>query len=145
MRKFSLDTLAKKGLNLRHTSDEKVPHSDFKPLIKPYINNIWQTSWDEQQDKNLKLKEIQSIVGTWPFGSRKSRREEIILARLRIGHTHFTHSFIRKGEPPPECVTCGCPFSVKHILLECDDYSHFRNNYFTETNMKDLFEKNKSR
>ena len=136
-----VDTLAKKGLNLRHLNDEKLPHSDFKPLIKPYIYNKWQANWDEQQEKNLKLKEIQPILGTWKFGNRKSRREEIILARLRIGHTYFTHSFIRKGEPPPECVTCGCLFSVKHILLECEDYSHFRNNYFTETNMKDLFEK----
>ena len=135
-----VDNLAKKGLSLRHFCDEKLPHSDYKPLIKPYIQNKWQSYWDEQLDKNLKLKEIQPSVGTWKFSSRKSRREEIILARLRIGHTHFTHSFIRKGEPPPECITCGCQFTVKHILLECEDYSHFRNNYFSETNMKDLFE-----
>jgi hypothetical protein len=134
------DKFAKQGLNLRNFCKEKLPHSDFKPLIKPYIHAKWQTHWDEQQVNNQKLKEIQPSVGTWIYSSRKSRREEIILARLRIGHTHFTHSYIRKGEPAPECVTCGCEFTVKHILLECMDYSHFRGNYFTETNLKDLFE-----
>jgi hypothetical protein len=127
--------------NLRHFCNQKLPHSDFKPLIKPYIRNKWQTLWDEQEENNQKLKELQPSVDTWKFSSRKSRREEIILARLRIGHTHFTHSYLRKGEPPPQCITCGCTFTVKHILLECMDYSDFRNNYFSETNMKDLFEK----
>lgn len=135
------DSLAKQGLLLNQDKNMKLPHSDFRPLIKPYIHNKWQTNWDEQVDKNLKLKEIQPLIGTWNHSSRKSRREEIILARLRIGHTHFTHSFIRRREPPPECVTCGCQFTVEHILLECQDFSELRQIYFSETNMKDLFEK----
>ena len=135
------DTLAKNGLQLRPTNNIKLPHSDFRPMIKPYIYEKWQVHWDEQVEKNLKLKEIQPTIGTWKYSSRKSRREEIILARLRIGHTHFTHSFIRRREPPPECVTCNCQFTVEHILLECEDFSMLRRIYFTEDNMKDLFEK----
>ena len=44
-------------------------------------------------------------------------------------------------KPPPECVTCGCQFTVEHILLECEDFSMLRRIYLTENNMKDLFEK----
>ena len=134
------DSLAKNGLLLNQPNDIKLPHSDFKTMIKPYIRNRWQTIWDEQVDKNLKLKEIQPLVDNWKPIMRKSRREEIILARLRIGHTHFTHSFIRKREPPPECVTCGCQYTVEHILLECEDYFDLRRNYINATSMKDLFE-----
>ena len=136
-----VDILAKQGLILHDNNSVKLPYSDFRSQIKPYIHARWQTLWNGQDVKNLKLKEIQPILGTWKHSIRKSRREEIILARLRIGHTHITHSIIRKGEPPPECVSCDCDFTVKHILLECAEYSHFRPDYFSENNIKDLFEK----
>ena len=136
-----VDILAKQGLMLSHTNNMKLPHSDFRSQIKPYIIKRWQTIWNGQETKNQKLKEIQPVLGKWKHSTRKSRREEIILARLRIGHTHFTHSSKRRGEHSPQCISCDCDFTVKHILLECAEYTHFRHNYFSENNMKDLFEK----
>ena len=136
-----VDILAKQGLMLRHTNNMKLSHSDFRSQIKPYILKRWQTIWSEEDTKNQKLKEIQPVLGIWKHSTRKSRREEIILARLRIGHTHFTHSSVRQGEQSPQCISCDCNFTVKHILLECAEYTHFRHNYFNENNMKDLFEK----
>ena len=41
--------------------------------------------------------------------------------RLRIGHTHLMHSFLLSGDDLPECGTCQCPLTVKHILVECAD------------------------
>ena len=135
-----VDKFAKRGLGRQTTNKLKLPHSDCKPLIKPFIHSKWQNIWNDEIDKNKKLREIQPSLNNIIPVSRKSRREELILNRLRIGHTYFTHSFIRKREPPPECISCDCVFSVKHIMLECAEYSEFRRDYIKEDNIKDLFE-----
>ena len=64
----------------------------------------WQSQWDEVA--NNKLHEIHPQLGLWPGGSRIIRREESVLARIRIGHTHLTHCFLLKGEDPPQCIAC---------------------------------------
>ena len=134
-----VDKLAKNSLNLDFgTAEDKLPYTDLKTLVKPFIKTKWQNLWNLQKDKN-KLFEIQSEIGLWPNSSRRSRREEIILSRLRIGHTYLTNSYLRKQEPVPECISCDCVFTVKHLLLECVEYSHIRENYFSVTTMKDLF------
>ena len=65
----------------------------------------------------------------------------MVLARARIGHTYLTHSFYLKGEAPPECVACSCDFTVKHVLVECDDFAEIRRRYYNVRDMKQLFEK----
>ena len=41
---------------------------------------------------------------------RNVREEEVVIARLRIGHTRITHSFLLKREEQPYC------FGVVYIL-----------------------------
>ena len=50
----------------------------------------------------------------------------------------MTHSYLLKGEEQPECIPCNEALTVKHILIDCKDYDHIRNKYFTTTCMKDL-------
>ena len=69
-----------------------------------------------------------------------ARREEVVLARLRLGHTRFTHSYLLQGEELPQCVGCDTPFTVRHFLLECGDFAQVRNNCFHVDNMKELFQ-----
>ena len=80
------DKNAKESLNLDQT-DFKVPFNNFKPFINNYVFNKWQTSWNETWFN--KLKEIKPIVNHQRIVPKLSRREEIILARLRIGHTRL--------------------------------------------------------
>ena len=47
-----------------------------------------------------KLHAIKPIIGGQSLTYR-SRKEQVILDRLRIGHTRLTHSFLLKGDPPP--------------------------------------------
>ena len=37
-------------------------------------------------------------LGVWQPNYRIDRKEEVTLARLRIGHTFITHSFLLKGD-----------------------------------------------
>ena len=44
-----------------------------------------------------KLHSIKPSLGEWQPNYRIDRKEEVTLARLRIGHTFITHSFLLKG------------------------------------------------
>ena len=48
-----------------------------------------------------KLFQIQPTLGEWRPAFRKSRREQVIISWLRIGHIRLTQSFILKQEPQP--------------------------------------------
>jgi hypothetical protein len=69
-----------------------------------------------------------------------SRRDERVLHRLRIGHSHLTHAYLLKREDQPECVACQSPLTVEHILIKCLDFNHLRPNYFIASSMKELFD-----
>jgi ribonuclease HI len=133
-----VDTLAKEALNLNITNIE-IPYTDFKTKINSYIRNEWQTLWDTFPDN--KLHEIKPIVGIENNISIDKRRDEIVLARARIGHAYITHAYLLKTEDMPWCIPCDCPYTVKHILNECIDYANIRNKYFNVPNLRTLFEK----
>ena len=50
------------------------------------------------------------------------------------------HSFLLTGDDLPECGTCQCPLTVKHILVECVDLKDVRNKHFVASSVKDLFD-----
>ena len=82
-----------------------------------------------------KLLEIKSIIGEHQPVVRNIRKEEVVLARLRLGHTRDTHSYLLLGEEHSQCVGCDAPFTVRHFLLECGDFAKVRNNCFHVENM----------
>ena len=41
--------------------------------------------------------------------------KEVVLARLRLGHTRVTLSYLLLGEEQPQCVGCDAPFTVRHF------------------------------
>ena len=83
---------------------------------------------------------IKPTIGEYQSVVRNIRREEVVLARLRLGHTRVTHSHLLQGEEQPQCVGCDAPFTVRHFLLECGDFAQVRNNCFHVNNMKELFQ-----
>ena len=66
--------------------------------------------------------------------------EEVIIARLRIGHSHLTHSWLLTRDDPLECVACSDEFSIKHILIDCIDFQTIRSRHFSSNSIKDLFD-----
>ena len=71
---------------------------------------------------------------------RIDRKGEVTLARLRIGHTFITHSFLLKGEDWPLCIPCQEPFSVKHFLLDCTVFRIIRSRFYRVNSLKELFD-----
>ena len=130
------DFTAKAALeaNLSHTL---VPYTDYRGCIKQFVRKQWQEWWNLCQD--VKIWEVKPLLGEWSSSYRTSRREEIILSRLRIGHSYVTHSHILRGEPPPLCEHCGEPLTIKHILIECTFFIGLRTNYYNVSCLRDLF------
>ena len=110
--------------------------------MKPTINKFLRTKWQHQWSNNIhnKLFEIQPTLGEWRPASRKSRREQVVISRLRIGHIWLTHPFILKQEPQPQYLTCQTTCTVKHILIECRTFAVIRKRFFKVNNLTNLFE-----
>ena len=58
---------------------------------------------------------------------RNIRKEEVVLARIRLGHTRVTHSDLLLGEGQPQYLGGDAPPTVRHFLLECGDFAKVRN------------------
>ena len=87
-----------------------------------------------------KLLSIKPSLGEWQPSYRIDRKEEVTLARLSIGHSFITHSFLLKGEDWPLCIPCQEPFSVKHFLSDCTDFRIIRSRFFRVDSLKELFD-----
>ncbi len=64
-------------------------------------------------------------------------REEVVFARIRLGHTYLTHRYLLNREGQPECVGCACPLTVQHIMIDCVEFAYIRSRFFNVRNMKD--------
>ena len=91
--KLALDSVVSPGL--------QVPYTDKYPLVKKYVNDCWQQRWhDKNQQKQQKLYEIMPETGYFNV-SGLARKEQVIIHRIRIGHTRLTHSFkMEKSQYP---------------------------------------------
>ena len=131
------DAAAKSALSLPVTR-MKLPVTGMYPRITKLIFDEWQEVWNWGA-KN-KLHAIRPTIGDYKQKTCLSRRDRVLLNRLRIGHTRLTHSFLLSGDDLPECGTCQCPLTVKHILVECVDFKDVRNKRFVASSIKDLFD-----
>ncbi|KAE9533356.1 hypothetical protein AGLY_009259 [Aphis glycines] len=93
--------------------------------VDKYCIQLWDSDWRQVTDN--KLREIKYSVEPWPKHNFSNRKEEIIINRLRIGHTRVTHDYLMKKTEPPLCRSCNLPNSVKHILTHCQIFSEARN------------------
>jgi len=69
-----------------------------------------------------------------------TRKDAVIVNRLRIGHSRLTHSYLLLGEDQPTCESCGSPLTIKHLLLECTNLQYVCVKYFNVSTLKELFE-----
>ena len=91
------DFAAKTALDLPRAK-VGVPYTDFKYLIGQYIFSTWQDDWNGAVMN--KLHSVKPVLGEWQSSYRRCRRDEVVLCRARIGHTH---SYILKKDHPPQC------------------------------------------
>ena len=59
--------------------------------------------------------------------------------RIRIGHRRCTHSYLLTSADQPECTTCQCPLTVKHILVNCFNFNDTCSKHFVASPVEELF------
>ena len=117
----------------------KIPVSDYMPAIRNWIFSRWQSSWCDEPDTN-KLKQIKPNVGVWQSSFQGDRRTEVVLSRLRIGHTHLTHGYLMSTprDTFPECTTCRTHLTIRHIFDDCQGFRRLRIAIFGNRTFKDI-------
>jgi len=115
----------------------KIPAADLVPRVTMLISEKWQQFWNSCTGN--KLQGIRPTVSGHQPKSSLSRRDEVVINRLRIGHTRCTHSYLLTGADQPDCTTCQCPLTVKHILVDCFNFNDTSNRYFVASSMEELF------
>ena len=136
--------IAAKAALLLPISNLPVPASDFCSLIRSQSLKQWQESWNSETLN--KLHAIEPKVTVFNL-YRLPRRDEIIIHRLRIGHSFITHGHLLRGGTCPRCSACDVDLTVEHILLHCVSFAFARDHSFnmTVTTLPELFSKVSSR
>ena len=122
------DQAAKEASTAEVQPDIPLPYRDYYPYIHKCLKQRWTDSW--RDTFNNKLRNIKDDTSVWNTSCRKIRHQEVVLVRIRIGHTRLTHSYLLNGSQPPICEDCFVTITVKHILTECPNYSEERTNHF---------------
>ena len=78
-------SIAAKSAMLLPPSNFKLPYTDFKLIINKCLLNKLQSVWDTAV--NNKLHSIKPVLSEWRPAYRMDRKEEVVLTRLRIGHS----------------------------------------------------------
>ena len=65
---------------------------------------------------------------------------KIILDRLRIGHSHITHTYLLKGKEELQCIPCNVSLTINHVLVDCVDLAPTRQRYFHVDSLTTLFD-----
>ena len=89
-----------------------------------------------------KLHAIMPQIDDKYYSGCTNRKDEVIINRLRIGHTRLTHSFRMENRPhPPLCDQCegDHELTVKHILIECNFLKIIRRRHYDVTDLNQLF------
>ena len=135
------DIAAKKALQ-NQTSDMTIPFSDFRHSVSKYIKNCWQNNWNTETHN--KLHNINPRIGLGVPLHSLSRREDVVMTRLRLGHTYLTHTHLLSNTPNPVCPACGTDLTVNHILLICPPLNTHRNSLSSLDSISRFFQDNSS-
>ena len=131
------DRAARDALNHPVPVHFKIPFTDKFSQVKRHVNHCWQEHWNSES--NQKLHTIMPIVGEFNVSSL-SRKEQVIIHRIRIGHTRLTHSYHMEGRPnAPICSFCKVELTVSHFMLFCNRFSAVRGRFFNVRDMHELF------
>ncbi|XP_058794422.1 uncharacterized protein LOC131666073 [Phymastichus coffea] len=121
---------------------EPHPHTEKKKELSSAINEYWNELW--KKAPALKIHEfVQNFFDNRPTLD-VTRKEQVILTRLKIGHTNLTHIHLITKDKPNKCEKCAVSLSVKHLLLECADLAEERKSCNLPIEYSNYFAKKKS-
>ena len=134
------DRAAKDALSKAQPDNFELSCTDVFMKIQPFVSSLWQERWDKEVGN--KLHAIMPQIDEKYYSGCTNRKDEVIINRLRIGHTRLTHTFKIEIRPhPPLCDECegDHELTVKHILIECIFLKIIRRRHYDVTDLYQLF------
>ena len=121
------DQLAKDAAAAR-PQNMMIPFRDWYPEIHRKKLDIWEEAW---QNEMRDLSCLKRSPKKWKQ-TELSRKDEVVLNRIRLGHTRATHSYIFETDPiraiMPICRYCNNErLSIRHVFIECASLEDKRN------------------
>lgn len=107
-----------------------VHYKDWFPVIQTTITFKWNSEWKAAKEK---MSEVQPDVGKDDRNIKLNRKDEVILSRLKTGHTWLTHNHLMDSvqRGPSPCLFCNdAAITIKHLLISCVAIRVIRANYF---------------
>jgi hypothetical protein len=123
-------------METRNQPTISIPYRDYHHTIKDAMRSLWADQWRNCARPN-KLHSIKTTIRPWPSAANRRRRAEIVLCRLRIGHTWITHHHLMEKTPAPYCLDCIVPLTVIHIIAECPTWDQQRFQHFPHARQLD--------
>ena len=122
-----------------HRPTNDCPLCRFQATGNSYIQQEVHIKWDVSiHGRDLYL--LKPTLGPSKRFRHLTRAEEVVITRLRIGHTKATKSHILSRGPPTACQHCGQILTIEHILLECTVLQQNRDENYTVDSLRTLFE-----
>ena len=131
------DKFAKEALALENITDIPVEFTSIKASLRQSTLTKWQQQW-RNTTTATQLRCIKPKIELWSSSNRSNRREEKALARLRLGHTLYTHGHIYSGNDRPMCTRCQTVQTVQHIIINCPNHRIHRKKMIDFCNKESL-------
>jgi hypothetical protein len=109
------DQQAKTALQGESNKNYITVAQDWKNWIKQKQEEIRQAEWTAFDNPMVTVKpRIKKNNGEQAF----TRRDQVIISRLRMGYTRLTHGYRVDLNLSPECGDCGVRLTVDHLLWD---------------------------
>ena len=131
------------GIKGNEAADQKAKEvakrrAELVPIHYEDYFSILRTKLDEKKKENYRthprltrLRQINPNPSPWPTNTNINRHEEIVLNRIRLGHTNLTHSYLMENINPPICHFCNnSTLSILHIFTQCLQLEQSRRYHF---------------
>ena len=131
-----VDQLARETLDHNINLLANVHHADLKPLVNTCILQQVQIKWEVA----VHGRDLYLLKPSPKKSQHLTRAEEVVITRLRIGHTKATKSRILSPGPPITCHHCGQTMTIDHMILECAVLQENCDEYYTADSLNILSE-----
>ena len=126
------DSVARMAHNNQQVIYTPLDTSETKKMLENAQLQRW-TEFYEAKKPELHIGPIKTTIGKWPWARSESRKVEVAMTRLRIGHVGLNNHLKRFNIVDSElCSTCRVPETVPHFLTECRKYIWSRRKLLTK-------------
>jgi ribonuclease HI len=124
------NTVADLSAKLAHQNNRSVMFPLMLQELISILKNKFLTYWDEDWKYKVELSNkglfLRNLIDNIHFNNltyHKTRRTEVTLSRLRIGHAAVKSTLHRFNLATDDlCQNCNVPETIQHLILVCDKY-----------------------